>query len=190
MKITDWIQAIGSVASVAVAYLAFRISKNALNISKETLDVSEQAKNIAEAGVRMANSSLYLTKELSHIAHRCIIYPERFYLHNGQWAITFRNNGVGLAFNVRVELYVRDRENVFGDPNKKTAIGSRVINPNSEQTFIVEESGLSLLIFEETPATISWETLSGAKYEAKWIFSQRASGEELFSLLEETKIEE
>lgn len=165
--ITDWIQALGSIAAVIVSVVAYRIAKSTLQVSKD---------------------GVYITKEISHNSYRCIIYPESFDLENGKWCIKFRNNGLGLAFNVKVLIYVRNRAQVTEEPEQKVASGSKVINPNSEQTYIVDEHELSLFIFDKTPIAIAWETLSGAKYEAQWIWSQKSDGDSDFLLLKETII--
>ena len=161
-SVTDWIQALGSITAVIVAYLAFRISKSALQISR-------QMKNVTEAGFR------------------CVIYPVKFTFRNGKWLITFRNNGAGLAFNVVVKVFVRNGQIPYGDPAQMIAEGSQVINPNTEQFYSIDEAGTSLLIFDETPINITWETLTGARYEAKWVYSQTPNGDERFMLKVETR---
>jgi len=173
--IMDWIQALSSIVAVIVSFVAYRIAKSALEVSKSTLQVSKDG--------------MYLTKEISHNSYRCIIYPESFNLKDGKWCVKFRNNGFGLAFDVKVLIFVRSKEGMNGEPEQKVASGSKVINPNSEQIYVVDEYELSLFIFDKTPVTISWKTLSGVEYEAQWIWSQSPDGEPSFLLLKEIIIE-
>ncbi|MFE4047134.1 hypothetical protein [Priestia sp. YIM B13490] len=167
MTLTEILQLVIALISVIFAFFTYKIAKNSLVVSR---------------------NALALTKEISDISQRCIIYPIDFDFPNGKGRLTFENNGVGLAFNVKVFMYVRDRENIHTDHVKKKASGSKVINPNSKQSYIIDQEALSFSLEPETPISIFWETLSGAKYEAQWVWSQDSYGEVDFILLEEKKL--
>ncbi|MDI3089775.1 hypothetical protein QJ133_00985 [Priestia megaterium] len=167
MTITEISQFTIALISLIVSFFTYKVAKNSLNVSK---------------------NALALTKEISDISQRCIIYPVDISFPNGRGCLTFENNGVGLAFNIKVFMYVRDTQDINNDFVKKKASGPRVINPNSKQNYIIEQEGIALSLERETPLSIFWETLSGAKYEAQWVWSQDPYGDVDFSLLEEKKL--
>lgn len=170
MTLTDWIQAGASVVAVLVALMAYRVSKQS---TKATVVASE------------------LSKQVLYASHRCIIYPERVNLVNSShWQITIRNNGVGIAFNVEVQMYLRARLEQSAEPVPVLTNGSKVIAPQSNELYITSEGDLSLHIFEETPIIIRWEEMSGLKNEAQWYWSSNQHGDEKFSLKQHFKKED
>lgn len=160
--IVDWIQAFSTLAAVLVAYWAYRISKAQYKVAEVTKELS---------------------KQIFHTSYRCVIYPVGIDRDNGCWSVTFRNNGIGMAFNVKVQMHLRKRLDHSSDFIPMETFGSKVINPHSEQSYKTEEGkDLSLSIFEETPIIIQWEELSGIKNEARWYWSQNEYGKNEFIL--------
>jgi len=181
---TDWIQAFASVAAILVAYWAFRVSKSALEINKEQMELNKSQYEVAKATVE-------LSKQISYASHRCIIYPERVkHVNGGYWNITFRNNGVGVAFDVKVKIYLRAKLDQTTEPIPMDTEGSKVINPQSEQSYVTSEGEKTLHILQETPIIIHWEELSGIKNEAHWYWSANSHGDENFSLKKHIRIED